>query len=219
MVTQRLSLPSLGYQTIRNAVVVAVAIGLLAMAVAVETHVFNPNFDAPGVNTVRLVSDGAVVEGASLNVVRRNDLTTVAFTTSGLPANHIVVLEAQIFNEPTNCKHGSGAVRCGVDDLADPEVKGSVVFLAGVWLRTSTTATLKGQLKTDDASHAVLGDGLANPHGADLRLVLVDHGAPLSQFTQAQLTTLAGGCSDAPPGYGTVGPIACTDLQVGVDQK
>jgi hypothetical protein len=214
-----MSLPGFGYQTLRNLGIAVAAIGLLAMAVAVETHVFNPNFDAPGVNAVRLASDGTAVEGATLNVVRKNDVTTLAFTTSGLPANHIVVLEAQIFNEPTKCTHGSGSVRCGVDDLSDPEVKGSVVFVSGVWLRTSTMATLKGELKTDDASRAVLGEGLTNPHGADLRLVLVDHGAPVSEFAQAQLTTLAGGCTNAPPGYGTPGPIACKELQVGIDQK
>ena len=206
------------YRIFRNALIALFAAALLAGAVAIETRIFDPNQGDHRTSGVRLVSDGSEVSGASSMMQRSNEGIDLTVSTSGLPAGHVIVLKALIFNQPRSCKHGSAGLRCGADDMGDPDVKGSVVFVKGFVLRQTGTVNLTGHIAADDKSRASVGDGLTNPHGADVHLVVVDHGPPITGLYNDQLSTIGGGCKDAPPGGGAPGSNTCADLQVAANE-
>ena len=207
------------YRIVRNVAVAAVAVALTAGAIAIGTRWWTPAFTFPGVASVVALPGGAAVAGASSKVVRTNDDVTVTLTTTGLPDGHVVVLRALIFNEPGSCRHPSAVARCGAEDLSNAEAQPSVVFVSGVAVRASSGSAFKGVLKTGDASRAVLGKGLTNPHGADLQFVLADKG-PLAPGMYADMVgSISGGCTDAQPGWGKAGPNTCRDIQAAVHQK
>src|SRR4029078_6784400 len=118
------------------------------------------------VSSVRLLSDGSSISGATSLPPRNEDGVAFTLTTSGLPVGHIITLKAEIFNNPNKCTRGTSGRRCGEGDLTDPEVGGSVVYLKGLYYRqASPTVTLDGHLAANDATHALSGAGLTNPHG------------------------------------------------------
>ena len=207
------------YRLVRNTAVAAVAVALIAGAIAIGTRWWTPAFTFPGVASVVALPGGAPVAGGSSKVVRTNDDVTVTLTTTGLPEGHVVVLRALIFNEPGSCRHPSALARCGAEDLSNAEAQPSVVFVSGLAVRASSGGAFKGVLKIGDASRAVLGHGLTNPHAADLQFVLADKG-PLAPGMYADMVgSISGGCADAQPGWGKVGPNTCRDIQVAVHQK
>ena len=62
------------------------------------------------------------------------------------------------------------------------------------------------------------GPGLTNPLGADVHLVLRDHGPVQSGNFVDQLSTYGGGCTEAPDGTGTLGDFVCTQPQFAVHE-
>lgn len=216
MLARSASLSS-AYRVVRNAGVFLAAAGLLAFAVAIQAHIFQPSGTTAGASPVVNIADGSSVFGASSVVRRDNSGAKVTFKTAGLPAGHIVILKALIFNEPANCSHGSGSTRCGPDDLENNRTEPSVMYLTGLWLRgTTSAATFKASLPANDGGAAMVGAGLTNVFSAEIRLVLVDHGSPVAGLYTEMISTISGGCRDAAPGYGTPGPNTCTDIQYAV---
>jgi hypothetical protein len=130
-----------------------------------------------------------------------------------LPIGHVMTLRGEIFNHPRNCTHGVAPLQCGDQDLADPAVGGSVIFLESSYLRATDAATFFGHLLANDTRRALFGDGLTDPRRAAVHLVVMDHGPALPDVFHDQVTTLGAGCNEPAPGAGTPGPNTCTDLQ------
>lgn len=63
------------------------------------------------------------------------------------------------------------------------------------------------------------GEGLTNPMGADIHLIVRDHGPIIPELLHEQISTFGGGCINAPPGTGKPGPNTCEDLQFSVHEK
>ncbi len=206
------SLPKMsesGYLLISRAVATLVVVATAAgITTALRLH-----DNRVSVSKVRLVSDGSAVSGASSVVTRDAAGIDFTFKTSGLPTGNIVTLRAEVFNDPANCKHGSGEFRCGVEDLSDPKVEGSVVFLGGRWMRQGDATEFVGRVIVGDETVAVTGDGLTNAEGADVEFVVMDHGPPVADLFAQMLITLGAGCKDPRAGWGTPGPNTCVDIQ------
>jgi len=204
---------SRGYRIFHGAmvlVVVAVA-GIIAAAAGMG---INARIHPEQVgSSVRRVSDGSKVGGASSTLTRNDDGFDFTFDSSQLPAGHIVTLRAEIFNQPEHCTHGAKRGTCGADDLTEASVEGSVVFLRAAWLRGASEVHFEGTLSSGDQDHAVTGGGLANPGAAYVRFVLMDHGAPVAGEFAPMLNTLGAGCANPPFGSGTPGSIDCADIQ------
>ncbi len=206
------------YRLLRNAVIALFGVALLAGAVAIETHIFDPGTSDHRNSDVRLVSDGSIVSGATSTFVRSNEGVDFTLNTTGLPAGHVIIVKALIFNQPLSCTHGASGRRCGGDDIGAAGVQGSIVFARGFVLRQTGAVSVTGHIGTDDRTRALVGDGLTNPHGADVHLVVVDHGPPITGLYNDQLSTIGGGCKDAPPGGGAPGANTCADLQVAANE-
>ncbi len=218
MVTDNASIRGYRYRIFHYSMIAVLAAALLVGATAIGMGVADRLRGDSRISRVRLVSDGSAVPHASSMLTRSENGADFTFSTSALPAGHVVTLKAVIFNKPKNCKHGVGRLRCGKDDLSNPEVEGSVVYLAGD-ARGRAVVNFQGHLAADDKSHALIGDGLTNPQGADVHLVVLDHGPPLPGLERQMISTLGAGCKDAPPGAGTPGPNTCVDIQISAHEK
>src|SRR6266540_720935 len=114
----------------------------------------------------------AWVPGASSTLVRTSNGISISLQTSTLPAGHAVTVWALIFNNPSACGPGSCDESRG--DLSIPEVMGSVQHVTGHVVGTS--GTFAGHLAVGDSADAFVGPGLLNPFGAQIHLIVRDHG-------------------------------------------
>lgn len=114
----------------------------------------------------------AWVPGASSTLVRTPNGISISLQTSDLPAGHAVTLWALIFNNPGAC--GSGGCDESRGDLNIPAVMGSVEHVAGHVVEPN--GTFAGHLAVGDSADAFVGPGLLNPFGAEIHLIVREHG-------------------------------------------
>jgi hypothetical protein len=149
----------------------------------------------------------ASVVGAS-TLIRTDSSISMSLHTSQLPADDAVTIWWMVFNHPEACISGAttGGPRCGMADLANPAADLSVLYAAGHVIDDSGMADFGGHLAVDDTSGAIMGSGLHDPAGADVTLVVHDHGPADPATVSQQIHT-----------FGTCNP-GCTDLQMSVHQ-
>jgi hypothetical protein len=213
MVTDSTAIRGIGYRAFHVAMMLVVVAAILVVAAGIGAGVWERVKPDERQSSVRLVSDGSNVSGASSLLTRGNGGIDFTLKTSGLPTAHVITLRAEIFNHPEKCAHGGKSMRCGAEDLADPAAGGSVVFLASVYLRGTKAVNFSGHLDSGDTSHAASGSGLTSPRGAAVHLIVMDHGPALQGAYGDQLSTLGAGCTKPPEGGGAPGPNECIDLQ------
>ena len=142
------------------------------------------------------------VPGASSTLVRTANGIKISLQTSGLPAGHAVTMWALIFNNPSAC--GSGGCDESRGDFGIPGVQGSVQHVAGHVV--GSTSTFAGHLAVGDAAHAFVGPGLLNPYGAEIHLIVRDHGVASPDIITDQFN------NDSPRFCN----VACFDIQKSV---
>jgi hypothetical protein len=157
-----------------------------------------------GTSTVYSIGPGhtyiADVAGAGSTFVRTPQGISVTLNTSGLPAGHAFTMWALIFNDPSAC--GTGTCHEMNGDLDIPAVQGSVYRVTGHVVGDVTT--LAGLVKVGDAENAFRGPGLLDPYGAEIHLIVRDHGvAGTGDLLQLQF-------NDDSPRFCNV---ACADVQ------
>ena len=150
--------------------------------------------------------DGTVVGSSTLT--RTDKAISVDLHTSGLTAGDAVTIWWMVFNHPEACTSGAtgGGPRCGMADIGNAAADLSVLYAAGHVIDDSGVADFGGKLDVDDAEGAIMGSGLHDPAGADVTLVVHDHG-PADPATVSQQIHTFDACN---PG--------CTDLQMSVHQ-
>jgi hypothetical protein len=163
--------------------------------------------DAEQRSDVRRFNDGSLVVGAWSTLATNDQGAHMTFHTSDLPAGHTVTVWFVIFNEPQNCKGGDAhfGARCGPSDLppygGDDSAVTSIVYAAGHEVGGAGIATFSGRLARGETDGALWGPGLINPTGAEIHLIVHDHGE-LSPQQRAEGIHNFGPCSPA-----------CADLQ------
>jgi len=127
--------------------------------------------------TVHLFSDGSAVTGSSSTLVRNNNGVYMTLLTSGLTPGDAVTIWWVIFNNPAACSHGMFGLRCGHGDFSNPAVQASVMYAAGHVVDSNGIAGFGAGLSIGELTRVVLfGPGLTNSLGADVHLVVHDHG-------------------------------------------
>ena len=153
--------------------------------------------------------DGKVVGSSTLT--RTDKAISMDLHTSGLAAGDAVTIWWMVFNHPEACISGSSTPdpndpRCGMADMGNPAADLSVLYAAGHVIDENGVADFGGKLAVDDADGAIVGNGLHDPAGADVTLVVHDHGPADPANLSQQIHT-----------FGTCNP-GCTDLQMSVHQ-
>lgn len=140
------------------------------------------------------------VPGATSTLVRTSKGISVSLDTSGLPAAHAVTVWALIFNNPSAC--GADGCQEMTGDLGIPEVQGSVFRVTGHVVDESDS--FGGFVPVGDAAEAFVGPGLLDPYGAEIHLIVRDHGVAASgDLLQQQF-------NDVSPRFCN---LACADIQ------
>lgn len=148
--------------------------GSLSVAIAMPAAASTTRSD------VHRFADGSQVVGAWSALRTGEQGAHFTLHTSELPAGHTITIWWVIFNAPQNCLHATPYSACGPGDLppfgGDDSAETSVAHAAGHQIGGSGRGHHAGFLATGDDQDALWGPGLTNPTGAEIHLVVRDHG-------------------------------------------
>jgi hypothetical protein len=141
----------------------------------------------------------------------------MTFHATSLTPGSTYTMWAVVFNEPDGCVDG-----CDEGDLFNAAAVVDVLYVAGNIAGGAGTSTFSGRRMAGDNSgslFAALGapaPGLVDPIGAEVHLIVRDHGPAVPGLVPAQIQSFEGGCTPASSfGLGT-GTYACVDVQFSV---
>jgi hypothetical protein len=193
----------------------------------------------PGQPVVSL-TDFSVVGTSSL--VRTPNGVNYSLSTTGLSPGHAYTLWIVIFNATEGCAHPiPGVSSCGDFDVVNDDAQPDMMFAGGNVAGGSGHATFSGRRRVGDSSGSANGPvalpahGLTDPWGAEIHLVVHDHGPVLPGYMPDMIQTIDGGCTDAgvpaagvpspwndydgDPGvgaFGRRGPNSCASIQASI---
>jgi hypothetical protein len=130
------------------------------------------------------------VGGAWSSLVTNASGASMTLHTNSLDAGHAVTIWWIIFNNVGACRSGienGGGLRCGESDLFRTGVDASVLYATGHVVGNNGVGNFSAHLNTGDASGALFGPGLVNPLGADIHLIVHDHGPVDQSLMPAQI--------------------------------
>ncbi len=186
----------------RKLLVILALVGLLSALI-----IGHASAATTSTSPVVTMEDSAMVVGSS-TLTRTGSGISMDLHTTQLPTGDAVTIWWMIFNHPEACVSGAttGGPRCGMADMDNPAADLSVLYAAGHVIDGSGVADFGGRLGVDDADGAIMGTGLHDPAGADVTLVVHDHGPADPATVSEQIHT-----------FGTCNP-SCKDLQMSVHQ-
>ena len=141
------------------------------------------------------------VEGEAKLVTNRNGIH-VSLHTSGLTPGHAYTVWWVVFNQPELCLgglFGGLPFTCVPADVLfnAAGTNSDVAYATGHVVGGNGKATFSASLRTGPIPGGWYGNALENPQGADVHLVLMDHGPVIPGLVANQTSTLRGGCTDA----------------------
>lgn len=165
---------------------------------------------------VQFGNPSVVVPFAGASMSRNNAGVFGTISTSGLTPGHVVTLWWAFFNTPAGCAN----TICAPSDLNRLIVNGSLQFGGGQIVGANGRADFSGYVGVGDSSgyFALFPNmpdppvGLVDPKGAQIHLVIRDHGPASTDAAtlSAQLNSFGGGCTPTN---------TCTNVQAAVFQR
>ena len=168
------------------------------------------------------------VEGASTAIVRNDSGVSMQVRTRELTPGDAYTLWMVVFNYPAYC---GTPYACSDLDIGNPDVAADVMYVTGKVIGRSGRGNFAGHKSIGDNSGSIFladaplppAEGLLNPMGAEIHLVVHSHGPKLSEYMPAMIKTFGGGCGDAVPPFdfhlpewGPLGPNQCDSQQAGI---
>jgi hypothetical protein len=167
--------PRFQTRSLAPAIFAALIVTIIAISTPLPSQVYADSV-ARDTSRVHWQSDGSIVPGSSSLLVRTDYSVSMNLQTSQLPPRHTVTVLWAIFNHPEFCSRGHFGLRCGPADLSKPQVQASQVFATGHVIGSNGIANFGTHLAVGDTSNALFGPGLINPMGADIHIIVFDHG-------------------------------------------
>lgn len=166
------------------------------------------------------------VPGALATLERSSSGVEVEVRTTELEPGHTYTLWWAVVNAPEACE--AHPEPCGAPDVLDnPETESQVAYGAGQVVDDGR-ATFTARLDAGPIPEGWFdGVGLADPLGAEVHVILNDHGPELTEHMPEMVRTYRGGCTDEslPEAFpetaladGTPGPNTCRLWQSAVFQ-
>jgi hypothetical protein len=153
---------------------------------------------------------GPVGERAKATLVRQPDGVRYRIDTHGLVPGHAYTVWFVLVNDPAACD----AAPCAPPQIiGDPAVDGQVTWgKEGRIARHNGTARFNARVAAGPLLDGWLQvQGLDDPMGAEIHLVLNDHGPVIDELKREMLRTYRAGCSDASPFPAFFPPAALAD--------
>lgn len=152
------------------------------------------------------------VAGASAQLVRNDNGITYRLNTTGLDAGNAYTLWLVVINNPSACS----ATPCSAPDIINNAATDSQVrFAAGHLAGGSGNGTFAGRVGEGPLSGWLSGRSLEDSKGAEIHLVVNDHGPAIAEFMPGMISTYRGGCSDSSPFPGVFPATALADGEAG----
>ncbi len=166
------------------------------------------------------------VEGAQADLFAMEDGIMMSFQTAELEVGHVYTAWWVVVNNPENC----AASPCAADDiLGNPDgVSSEVTYADGILVTEDRKMEFAASLSTGELPEAWFANGLTNPTGAEIHIVIHDHGPVIPEMAGEMLNSLRAGCTDesVPAPYpdiakadGEPGPNTCKLVQFTVFQQ
>ncbi|MGH7820229.1 MAG: hypothetical protein ACREQ9_10680 [Candidatus Binatia bacterium] len=166
------------------------------------------------------------VAGSEAHLMTKMDGAWFMLHTSELKPGHAYTVWWVIINEPSACASSP----CASSDVLfnTGAVEAEVGYAAGHVVGESGDASFSAYLPTGDVPGGWFGNAFTNPLGAEIHLVLNDHGPKLPGYMPDMIRTYRGGCTDQslPPAFpatakadGRPGPNTCRLYQVAIFQQ
>jgi hypothetical protein len=184
----------------------------------------SPRIEQVEVTTHPSQGDVKTIEGARARLVRTADGIFVSLDTKGLTAGNAYTLLLAIINDPAACQT-SPCKPADVVGRAD-DTKSDIIGVAdGTIVGEDGKARFASFQPVGDLEDGWFGNGLQNPQGAEIHLVVHDHGPMLPELGTLMLTTYRSGCAheSIPAAFpdeakmdGEPGPNACKLVQVAI---
>jgi hypothetical protein len=166
------------------------------------------------------------VEGGQAELFSTEAGITMNLRTSGLEEGHIYTAWWVVINNPENCS----ASPCAPDDVLGnvDGVVTEVTYADGILVTEDREMEFAAALAAGEVPEAWFGNGLTNPMGAEIHIVIQDHGTAIPEIAGDMLNSLRAGCTDesVPAPYpdiakadGEPGPNTCKLVQFAVFQQ
>ena len=164
--------------------------------------------------------DVTVVEGASATLFTTEDGATMIYHTPGLEPNHVYTAWVVIMNDPEACETSPCTA---TDIIAGTEATQSeVVYGDGIIADADGVGNFAGHVRVGDVPGGWMGHGYTNAQGAEILVVINDHGLLIPERAANMINSYRGGCTDEslPPPFpdtakadGEPGPNTCRLIQ------
>lgn len=168
-----------------------------------------------------------VVDGASASLVRTDSGISFRLQARDLTPGNAYTLWLVVIDEPDQC--AAAPAPCAAPDLIGNEgPDAQVTYAAGMVVGASGHATFSGHQSVGPMDGWLPDRSFDNPRGAEVHLVVNDHGPKLAEHMPGMIHTYRGGCADDSPfpGFfpdtaladGAAGPNTCRLTQSAVFQ-
>ena len=156
-----------------------------------------------------LIGEPDIVEGATARLQRTDDQLITRTDSRELTPGHVQTLWWVIFNNPEACE----TTPCGMGDLFDLDVEAACLAADGAVTAGNGRADFSDRLSIGEQRDSCLphfggvDHGLIDPQGAEVHLMVHDHGPLQPGLVPEMRSTFAGGCNFDDPDYplGTFG--------------
>jgi hypothetical protein len=159
-----------------------------------------------------MLGKSGAVAGASAQLVRNDNGIAYRMNTKGLEEGNAYTLWLVVVNNPSACL----ATPCAAPEIINnPATDSQIRFAAGHLAGASGNGTFAGSVSEGPLSGWLSGRTLEESQGAEIHLVVNDHGPAIAEFMPDMINTYRGGCSDASPFPGVFPPTALADGEPG----
>jgi len=172
-------------------------------------------------------SGTGLVEGAYATLNTNANGASFSFHVTQLNPGHVYTVWFVVINAPENCV--TSPCTAPADVLGNTEgVRANITYGAGHVVGESRQATFAGFIPAGEMPDGWFDNDFSNPLGAEIHLVLNDHGPKIPELVSNMLHTYRGGCTDGslPPPFpstakadGIPGPNNCRLYQVAIFQQ
>lgn len=165
-----------------------------------------------------LVGTPVLVDDATARLQRLEDDLATRTDTRELTPGHVVTLWWIVFNNPDECATSP----CGLPDLFDDDVEAACLAADGAVVTGTGTASFSDRLGIGDVRDSCLphfnpaatDHGLLDPQGAEVHLMVHDHGPVQPGLVPTMRSTFDGGCDFDDPDY-PLGTFGVPPVEVG----
>jgi hypothetical protein len=174
----------------------------MLLAVALSVVVAAPGATAaPAQRTISPVmwhpqTGSGIVEGATASLVRNDNGVTATLRTTGLKPHHAYTVWFVAIGNPAACASDPCS---GPDILLNPDTHGQVTYGAGSVAGASGRGGFAVHMPVGPIDGWLADRTLSDPYGAEIHLVVNDHGPKLADHMPGMIHTYRGGCSDDSP--------------------